>query len=262
MRSFAFEKNGLCGFIRHPLIVGSIVAALTAGCATSPQSSGSSGAKGDSSLKAPRLVKKDSAVVWSGQELFGPVPAELAASGNEACNAAGGGKRMKAAGFHPQAARLDGSVFPKGGFLCVVDDSPAAPAVVTAAPAPAAPKAEAAPKPAGPAIGDLPGRTQDWAKSWASKDLNAYFAFYSSNFKPNGFASTGAWKEARTARINKPGSIAVEVSDITTKPLSGGAVETRFTQRYTSSNFKDSSTKALIWANEGGQWKIVSESNR
>lgn len=257
MHSFFLQDNRLVAAVRHPFAMAVIATMLVAGCAPW-SSSGSADPKADATPKAPRLVKKDSTVAWVNKELFAPVPAELQASGNAACNAAGGSAKMKAVGYHPQAMRLDGSQFPKGGFLCAADES----SVAAGAAAPTAKSQVSAIKPAGPNLAELDARTQSWAKAWASKDLNAYFGFYSANFKPSGFANVAAWKESRTARINKTGPIAVELSNISSKNLSGGAVETRFSQNYSSANFKDTSAKSLIWANEGGQWKIVSESNR
>lgn len=241
--------------VRHPLAVGTMAALLLAGCSLFGSNPEGSSASTDGSSKAPRLVKKESGVVWDNPSLFGPVAADLQARGNEACNA-GSAKKMKAVGYHPQAVRLDGSVFPRGGFLCAADDAPA----VAAAPAKTADRV--AVKPVAQNLSELTSRTQNWAKAWAAKDLNAYFAFYSESFKPAGFANLKAWKDARTARINKSGAISVEVSGVSTKALSGGAAETQFTQRYDSANFKDTSTKTLVWANESGVWKIISESNR
>lgn len=252
---------------RLPLpVVASTLVVFLAGCTATQSPSKTSGETGE----APRLVRKDSRIVWENTALFRVVPGSLQARGNEVCNV-GSSKKMKASGYHPSAMQLDGTPFPKGGFLCEEDRTPviaAAPAPVVApapvaAPAPAPKAPDPVPvKPAGPNLAEVSARTQDWARAWASKDLNTYFGFYSGSFKPSNLATQSAWKESRTARIKKPGAITIELSNISSKPLSNTTVETQFTQKYSSSNFKDTSSKTLIWENEGGQWKIVSESNR
>lgn len=248
---------------RLPLAAGSLIILLS-GCAGPSSQSDNARTAPSATSEAPRLVKLDSEIAWENSANFGPVPSDLQTRGDQSCNT-NSAKRMKAVGYHPQAMRLDGTAFPRGGFLCKEDNTPPAPEVA-AAPAALVPAPVIAPpapvKPAGPDLGKANLRTQEWAKAWASKDTNAYFAFYSANFKPGNFETVSAWKKARVARISSSESISVEVSNVSSKALSDGAVETQFDQKYSSAKFKDSSTKTLIWAMEDGQWKIISESNR
>ena len=39
-------------------------------------------------------------------------------------------------------------------------------------------------------------------------------------------------------------------------------IETQFEQTYSSSNFKDTTKKTLVWKLSNGQWYIIKESNR
>jgi len=44
--------------------------------------------------------------------------------------------------------------------------------------------------------------------------------------------------------------------------VQGDTVVTRFDQKYSSSNYKDTSVKVLTWKQIDGKWLIVKESNR
>jgi tetratricopeptide (TPR) repeat protein len=104
--------------------------------------------------------------------------------------------------------------------------------------------------------------TQDWAKSWADKDVDTYLGFYSENFAPTKHPSRKAWEDNRRPRVTRSGQIIVEVSELRLKELSEGEVEVRFRQRYDSPNLKVNSMRFLVWSLEAGTWKIVREEGR
>lgn len=57
---------------------------------------------------------------WDKPSAFGPVPAELAASGEKVCATLNTeDMQFKAIGYHPKAKNVDGSTFPSGGYFCV-----------------------------------------------------------------------------------------------------------------------------------------------
>lgn len=68
------------------------------------------------SATAPQLVKNAAGeLAWSDITLFGPVPADKKATGDEICS----GENLAGAwGYHPKAKGLDGKSFPAGGYLC------------------------------------------------------------------------------------------------------------------------------------------------
>lgn len=70
---------------------------------------------------APQLVlNAQDLKEWDRPEAFGPVPAELLATGRLHCATFNnGGKRYAPAGYHPHARSLDGFPFEDGGFFCV-----------------------------------------------------------------------------------------------------------------------------------------------
>jgi outer membrane protein, adhesin transport system len=140
-----------------------------------------------------------------------------------------------------------------------------APAPVVAAPAPAPAPTPRAAAPAPAVVVDeasaLSQRVRSWAAAWSAKDFNAYRSFYAGDFAP-GRTRQNAWVEQRQRLVTKAGNINVDVSDIEVRKIDANTVETNFRQAYTSNNFKDTSSKSLLWKRQGSQWVIARESNR
>lgn len=110
------------------------------------------------------------------------------------------------------------------------------------------------------AVQTVAQRLDDWAASWRAKDVERYLGFYSKGFAPA--RSTNAkWEAERRRLVGKPGPIDLKIEGVKAAGKAD-AVQTSFTQTYTSSNFKDQSDKLLTWRQEGGKWVIVKESNR
>ena len=104
-------------------------------------------------------------------------------------------------------------------------------------------------------------RLQDWAAAWMNHDVSQYMGFYGPDFKPLK-GSKPAWIADRRRLVGKPGPISVTLTNVQTQALTDTRVETSFDQAYTSSNFKDTMHKVLVWDRVGSEWKIVGESNR
>lgn len=64
----------------------------------------------------PRLVVDKNGPAWDRPHAFGPVPAELQATGNEICKNVG---TAKATGYHPKAQDVNGKAITGGGYYCV-----------------------------------------------------------------------------------------------------------------------------------------------
>ena len=109
------------------------------------------------------------------------------------------------------------------------------------------------------AVQTVSQRVQDWAASWANKDVNAYLGYYSKDFTAR--ASRAKWEADRRRLVGKPGPISLKLDDVKTR-AQGSNVITSFQQSYESSNFKDKTLKELTWKLEGKQWVIIKESNR
>lgn len=134
----------------------------------------------------------------------------------------------------------------------------AAPIMVAAAPAVVEP---VAPTPKhSPMVSTVSQRLRDWADTWMAKDVDGYLAFYAKDFAPT--RSTSAkWIEERRRLVSKTGKIELTLDNIRTQ-VQGDTVVTRFDQKYSSSNYKDTSVKVLTWKQIDGKWLIVKESNR
>lgn len=64
----------------------------------------------------PRLqVGADKSLSWDRPSAFGPVPAQLQATGDRICKSAGA---TRAIGYHPNAQNEKGQRFDGGGYFC------------------------------------------------------------------------------------------------------------------------------------------------
>jgi hypothetical protein len=67
----------------------------------------------------PRLITIDGKAGWDNPGAFGPVPAELQATGDEVCSSLNAGWRTyRATGYHSRAQDVDGNAFPRGAYFC------------------------------------------------------------------------------------------------------------------------------------------------
>lgn len=97
-----------------------------------------------------------------------------------------------------------------------------------------------------------------WANAWRTKNVNAYLAFYSAKFQPEGM-SKSAWSAQRKQRVGQnPNAITLSLEDVDIVADAKSA-EASFVQRYSSGKFSDSVTKVLRFENINGQWLIVKE---
>jgi len=96
-------------FFSVPLFASVVVCALTSCAVIGP------GDKADA--VPPRLVIDSNKVAaWDRPNAFGPVPAELQATGNNTCQQIGA---EKATGYHPGALDAEGKPVAGGGYFCV-----------------------------------------------------------------------------------------------------------------------------------------------
>ncbi|WP_374676538.1 DUF4440 domain-containing protein, partial [Ideonella sp.] len=123
-------------------------------------------------------------------------------------------------------------------------------------PAPA-PTSAAAPAP--DASADVQAAVRAWAAAWARRDMAAYFAAYSTDFR-GGARSRSAWEQDRRDRIATRRHIKVEVQDLRVA-VDGDRATARFRQVYTSDALSASSRKTLQLARSAqGRWVIREES--
>ncbi len=124
------------------------------------------------------------------------------------------------------------------------------------APAPAFPEKPAVPD----ASAELKALVADWASAWSARNVDAYLAFYASDYAPAGM-SRSAWESQRRSRISGPSSIDVKVSDLKVEQT-GDRATVRFRQVYRSDRINSVDTKTLTFARRDDQWRIVGETTR
>ena len=147
---------------------------------------------------------------------------------------------------------------------------------ITPAPAPAAPQA-VVPKPAptpvaaakepAPVKAAPPANSPDavlkavdnWAKAWASNDVNGYLARYAPDFKTPDGEPRKAWENERRSRIAKPRKIEVRVEAPKVTFNDANRATVTFRQHYRSNTLKVSASKKLVMVRSGNQWLIQEE---
>lgn len=99
---------------------------------------------------------------------------------------------------------------------------------------------------------------QSWASAWSDKDIERYLGHYAASFAPNNDISRARWSSDRTERLEKPGEITVTISNIV---IDSGSQRpfVHFDQVYQSTNYSDRTRKELVFTNDNGRWKILSE---
>ncbi len=98
-----------------------------------------------------------------------------------------------------------------------------------------------------------------WAEAWSKKDVDAYLAFYASDFKPPKGESRTQWEEARKQRIAAPRRIQVRIEAPKVTAAGDNSATVSFRQHYRSDHLDTNSRKTLVMVRAEGKWKIVQE---
>lgn len=143
---------------------------------------------------------------------------------------------------------------------------PAVVAAVESKPAPEKPAEKTAEKPAEksaaakPSSNDVLDTVNSWAKAWASKNVDAYLAFYAKDFQTPGGEARADWEKARRQRISAPTSISVTVDGPKVSLSGDSQARVTFRQGYSSNVLKGAhTTKTLVLAKVDGRWLIQQE---
>jgi tetratricopeptide (TPR) repeat protein len=99
---------------------------------------------------------------------------------------------------------------------------------------------------------------QGWAKAWSEKDIDAYLGYYSDEFRPQSGLSHSKWKKQRRALISGKGRINVKAEEPKVE-VDGNHATISFRQVYVSDRMSETSSKTLVLARYGNQWKIQQE---
>jgi len=132
----------------------------------------------------------------------------------------------------------------------------------------AAPQQEAAPRPpvAGvnkeETIAQVKQAIDAWSKAWSDQDVNAYLSHYGKEFNPPPNETRKQWIQERRKHLSAPSFIRVNISDLEVQMLGADHAQATFTQEYQSDTYSDRVTKLLLFAREGGVWRIVQEATK
>ncbi len=97
-----------------------------------------------------------------------------------------------------------------------------------------------------------------WAKAWASKNVDIYFAHYVDGFAGE-YGNSTAWQKSRKAKILKSKPIKISFSDIQINNISAELVEVTFKQTYQSGGYQDVGSKTLEMTKVKDRWLITKE---
>lgn len=100
---------------------------------------------------------------------------------------------------------------------------------------------------------------QSWADAWSKGDVKAYAAFYTPTYAPEGMSHKN-WLEGRKLRINPSKDIHIKFNDLVIVPNDkSDTVIVNFKQSYQANQYKDNTSKQLIWRKIGDKWLIEKE---
>lgn len=109
------------------------------------------------------------------------------------------------------------------------------------------------------AVAEINAVVKDWTTAWQAQDMPAYFAVYSTHFKPADGSTVAQWKAQRTERTVGRPAITVQLRNLKVTGVSNEAATVRFHQTYSAGGFRAATQKTLTMKKEGGQWRIASE---
>lgn len=98
-----------------------------------------------------------------------------------------------------------------------------------------------------------------WTAAWSAQHVDAFLAYYSSDFKPSDGLTWEEWVARRRSRFHKPGFITISVDQLKVEATSDATARVEFIQTYKSDNYLDQVLKILDIRRENGDWKIYRE---
>jgi hypothetical protein len=115
------------------------------------------------------------------------------------------------------------------------------------------PLTTAAPSPL--TVREVDAAVERWRADWASRDPVAYLAHYAADFPER-----DAFARRKTSLLRRASVIEVQVEDVRTRIEDGRAI-TRFIQFYRSDSYRSKNLKELVWVQEEGRLRILSEAS-
>lgn len=98
-----------------------------------------------------------------------------------------------------------------------------------------------------------------WARARSAQDVDAYLAYYASEFRLPGNQSRADWEKNRRQAISGTDAIPVTVTDIEVELLNEAVAWARFKEAYKTGGSREQAGKVLWLRRQGSRWKIVQE---
>jgi outer membrane protein assembly factor BamE len=98
-----------------------------------------------------------------------------------------------------------------------------------------------------------------WMRDWAARDIDAYMAHYSPNFKPEQGLSRAEWEKRRRLLLGVSRNIEVRIDEPLIDFPAPDVAVLAFNQVYRSANHQDKVVKQLRLARVNGRWMITEE---
>jgi hypothetical protein len=100
---------------------------------------------------------------------------------------------------------------------------------------------------------------RNWAGAWSRGDVDSYITYYEPTFKL-GKLSHKQWIKNRKQRISPAENIQVKIADLVVTPSeTDGTIIAYFKQSYQANQYKDNTSKQLVWKKIGEKWFIKKE---
>lgn len=102
-----------------------------------------------------------------------------------------------------------------------------------------------------------------WRQAWASRDVEAYLACYSPEFKTADGQPRSAWAAARRNKLSSQSEISLRVHDVRVERIDANQLQVEFLQDYASGNYRENARpKTLRLVGKDGDWRIAGEWQR
>ncbi len=109
-------------------------------------------------------------------------------------------------------------------------------------------------------ISDVKNSLEQWKLSWESGDFEKYLRFYDpSYFDKSKFKSRNEWIGDRISKVNSSKNINLQIDNPEFKMIDENTFEVKFTQLYSSNNYRDKELKVVVFSLIDGDWLITLE---
>lgn len=98
-----------------------------------------------------------------------------------------------------------------------------------------------------------------WSAAWSAQNADAFFSYYSRNFRPRNGLTHEEWVAQRRERLQKPSFIKVRIDQPKVVIAGDATARVEFVQTYRTDSYSDQVLKILDMRRENGNWKIYRE---